>query len=146
MPYKDAEQRKEYGRQHYLTNKAQIREKAKLKYKTNKEEIIRQTTEWANRNKDKVRTASRKSKLKKYGLTPDSFNTMIEAQFHRCKICGVVFDELSRTCVDHCHSTGKVRGILCFHCNTALGHFRDSIETLYAAIDYLENSDEESNT
>ena len=42
-----------------------------------------------------------------------------------------------RLCVDHCHTTGNVRGLLCDTCNTALGKFRDNIDLLNEAIKYL---------
>jgi len=44
--------------------------------------------------------------------------------------------------VDHCHSSGKVRGLLCHHCNTALGKFQDSVEVLSSAIDYLRKNND----
>jgi hypothetical protein len=44
---------------------------------------------------------------------------------------------ISRLSVDHCHNTGKIRGILCTKCNTGLGSFKDNIELLMNAIKYL---------
>ncbi|WEU68282.1 endonuclease [Escherichia phage vB_Ec_Tarrare] len=78
--------------------------------------------------------------LKKlYGITLDEYNAMLEAQGHCCAICkGTEGMKLGRNmAVDHCHTTGKVRGILCSHCNRGLGFFKDNIESLKAAIKYL---------
>jgi hypothetical protein len=50
-----------------------------------------------------------------------------------CMICG----DTHRLCIDHCHSSGAVRGILCGRCNSGLGMFRDDIARLKAAIEYL---------
>ena len=53
-----------------------------------------------------------------------------------CNICG---KELERKCIDHCHETKKIRGVLCHNCNTALGLFKDNIKVMRKAINYLES-------
>lgn len=76
----------------------------------------------------------------KYGLTYDEFIDMLLTQDNKCSICRnelVVSDRKRKPHVDHDHSTGKVRSILCFTCNTALGKFQDSKVLLQSAIDYL---------
>ena len=55
---------------------------------------------------------------------------------YECMICG----SDARVCIDHCHDTGVVRGILCTKCNLGLGSFDDSIDKLKAAISYLKDS------
>ena len=57
-----------------------------------------------------------------------------------CRKCNKETGKLKRLAVDHCHETGKVRGLLCFHYNSSLGKFKDSIELLQNAIDYLKDS------
>jgi hypothetical protein len=87
-----------------------------------------------------------KNNLKKYGITPEDYSLLLERQEGKCKICKS--SESHRTTatnqnlfVDHCHTTGKVRGLLCHHCNVGLGHFKDSTELLEQAKEYLnENS------
>jgi hypothetical protein len=86
----------------------------------------------------------RNSNLKKtYGITLDDYNRMLSEQNGLCKICGRPERRVTRDGkvmnlhVDHCHSSNKVRGLLCHHCNVALGSFDDSIELLQSAIDYL---------
>lgn len=74
-----------------------------------------------------------------YGITPERYDTMLAAQGGHCAICpakepggrGKFFH------VDHDHTTGKVRGLLCHRCNTALGLFQDSPAALKLAIKYL---------
>lgn len=74
-----------------------------------------------------------------YGITLQDYNIMFEEQKGKCLICQKHQTELKRKLfVDHCHSTGKVRGLLCTHCNTLLGNAKDNIEILYNAINYLE--------
>lgn len=73
-----------------------------------------------------------------YGITPDDYNAMFSYQRGCCAICGVHQNEqVGRLCVDHDHSTGEVRGLLCGHCNKGLGHYRDDPELLEIAAEYL---------
>ena len=92
--------------------------------------------EYTAKNRDKVSRYWFVSNLKKYGLTVEQYETMLAGQKGRCAICRKT---LKTPCVDHCHATGKVRGLLCKHCNNVLGNARDSIETLQRAIQYLRN-------
>lgn len=81
-------------------------------------------------------------KLKKaYGISYQEYLTMLDAQQNCCAICGEHKDNFSRAfAVDHCHDTGKVRGLLCGNCNTGIGNLRDDIGLLERAIEYLKNS------
>lgn len=62
----------------------------------------------------------RRRHLQQYGLTPEKFDEMREAQGGCCAFCG---EPKKRLVVDHCHKTGNVRGLLCVRCNVALGYF-----------------------
>lgn len=83
----------------------------------------------------------RDKRLKKYGITAEEYNKMFKKQKGRCKICGIHPTEMTDTkeflSVDHCHTTGEVRGLLCDSCNLGLGKFYDNIELLENAITYL---------
>ena len=70
----------------------------------------------------------------KYNLTLEQYHTMLDEREHKCDICQNV---MSKPNVDHCHTTNKIRGILCTNCNTALGKFKDDVDMLQRAIDYL---------
>ena len=74
---------------------------------------------------------------RKYGITQDDFNNLVEAQNGLCGICG---DELDKINIDHDHESGKVRGLLCTGCNTGLGHLGDNINGLEKALHYLKNT------
>jgi hypothetical protein len=83
----------------------------------------------------------RRSHLKrKYGLTPEQFDALLAAQGGVCGICrGPPTDVRGfRPHIDHCHRTGRVRGLLCSRCNHGLGAFGDDPERLRRAIVYLD--------
>lgn len=83
-------------------------------------------------------TESSYERFGKYGLTKAEFELMSRRQNSRCEIC-------TRRCelvIDHDHETGKVRGLLCFRCNSALGFFQDDTTALQKALDYLREGSE----
>ena len=71
---------------------------------------------------------------RKYGISEEVYQHMYDLQGGACKICDKKFSQLF---VDHCHDSGKVRGLLCHRCNILLGHSLDNISTLANAITYL---------
>ena len=80
---------------------------------------------------------------KEYGITLDQFGAMHDGQYGLCKICGkpetsIIRGRVLSLAVDHDYTTGKIRGLLCHHCNKALGGFKDSTALLKSAIIYLE--------
>ena len=78
---------------------------------------------------------------RRYGITHQDYEVMLEEQNNRCAICETSEPGGRHTSnyfvVDHCHTTGKVRKLLCHHCNTALGLVGDNIDTLHKMIAYL---------
>ncbi len=90
---------------------------------------------WRAANLDKAKATDWKNHLRKYGITPEVYETMLIEQRGVCAICGGV--DSRKLAVDHCHSTGRVRGLLCGTCNRGLGNFRDSTELLERAKGYL---------
>ena len=81
----------------------------------------------------------RKYSLKaKYGLATDEYEALYKNQEGRCAICLLNFDTLH---VDHNHCTGSVRGLLCRHCNMALGVFKDDTKRLLRAVSYLKEAE-----
>lgn len=75
-----------------------------------------------------------------YSLSPNDYDMMLKNQRGRCGICKTQKFSRSgkRPCVDHCHKTNRVRGLLCHRCNMGLGMFFDSVNTLAVAIKYLQ--------
>lgn len=92
-----------------------------------------------SRSKEGVEKARRTLLQKKYGITLEDKEAMIASQGGKCLICTSDLDCFTHSHVDHDHKTGKVRGILCRFCNLGLGAFKDKIDSLKSAINYLSN-------
>lgn len=76
---------------------------------------------------------------KRYGITLEQYELLFAKQNQCCAICKKHQSEFDTSlAVDHCHLTGKVRGLLCYNCNMGLGRFKDNINYLKEAILYLE--------
>jgi hypothetical protein len=108
----------------------------KSKHNERKENAIK----WNKNNSSRVKINEWK---RKYKLSQEEAESLFSRLTEVCDICKkperikTNKGTIKNLAVDHCHQTGKVRGLLCHSCNTALGNFRDSIESLQSAIDYL---------
>lgn len=76
-------------------------------------------------------------KCKKFGITPVAFLSMLHFQREQCAVCRGDWD-VKGPQIDHCHDTGKVRGVLCRPCNTAIGTLGDTADSVRRAVVYLE--------
>lgn len=155
---------KDYDKTKYLKNQEEIKQTSKEYYNKNKENVLKKVKSYRTRSKEKRREWSKvyysknketilknnkkydtsKSRLKRlYNLELVDYNKMLIAQNNCCAICKIPKDKLRyKLSVDHCHKTGKVRGLLCSSCNTALGLFKDNIISLETAIVYLGKNNE----
>lgn len=153
--------KKAYKAAYYQANKEKIKAKTKAYVAANKDRKREQDRAYyaANRDeqnrKNKARYAANRDHYKaydkarresvmayryarKHGLTTQDLAEMERLQESRCAICRTPFSLFKRRpCVDHCHSTGKVRGLLCHQCNSGLGMIRDDFELLGQALRYL---------
>ena len=77
----------------------------------------------------------------RYGITPEEFNKLFEAQGKRCAICGTDAPGARAWHLDHCHDTATIRGVLCRTCNLGIGHLKHDPALLLAAIEYLKRQD-----
>lgn len=112
----------------------------KLKTTTKDQIERRNATRRKNAAAGKYKLANKKWYLKNlYGLEYEDFINMLQSQGHKCKICTCDLNSIdkSKVHVDHSHSTGKVRGILCSACNTAIGLFKENMNSLMNALAYL---------
>ena len=148
------EQKAAYKKEYREKNKEQIVAYNKEYYEKNKEQIVASNKKWREKNKEQ-RAAYMKEYMKeyirnldtpairrkwRYGISSEDYDTMLEEQDNKCKICLGEFNDQTVTNIDHCHTTNKVRGILCPLCNRGLGHFKDNIKLLTKAINYLQEN------
>jgi hypothetical protein len=97
--------------------------------------------EYRRRNQEAVRRRARNAMFRrKYGITLDERDALIAAQGGRCGICENTFGAERRRwpCIDHDHTTGRIRGVLCHACNIGIGKLGDTAEALRRALRYLE--------
>ena len=118
------------------------RNKEKLKAQSsayNKSEYRREFMRaWRAQNKDKIAASTARARAKRYGLELSELERMTAEQGGTCAICRDAFPANPKHChVDHCHDTGKVRGLLCILCNLMLGKARDRPDVLIRAAEYL---------
>lgn len=120
------------------------RERRQKKYATDL--AYRERMKAEGREYGRRRHAEGRAYKKRHGVTREIYEQMFLAQGGVCAICKEPETTVQRTgkvqrlSVDHCHATGKVRGLLCSWCNPALGGARDSIRILRAMIDYLKRA------
>lgn len=130
MPYKDPIKAKEFAKQYREANKEKHKVYQKEYRKSQAEKLALYKHNWYK--------TKRGDKLQKtYGISLETFYTMLTKQEYKCKICSIEFTESIRPYIDHCHTHGQVRGLICFHCNTGLGHFKDNPKILMKAARYL---------
>ena len=94
------------------------------------------------RNESRARH-SRTNPNEMYGLTADRYQQLLKQQNGKCAICNGQANSSrikhTELCIDHCHETGVVRGLLCSRCNLGIGNFGDNIELMLAAVEYLKS-------
>jgi len=126
VPYADPEVKK-------------ARDRAYGMHPANREKRKQRAREWREFNKERLGEYRLSAYMKwKYGITQDEYQQMVEAQEERCAICGGQdFSPWNRLCIDHCHSTKKVRALLCHSCNVMVGAAKDELKRFLSAAEYL---------
>jgi hypothetical protein len=127
---------KEKKAEWYQANKESEIERSKAYREANKEALKVARKERKQRDPEKIKAQWRKNDLKKkYNITPEYYDKMFEDQKGQCAICLTTSSKALH--VDHNHETGKIRALLCPHCNVGLGHFKESLNLLDRAKEYL---------
>lgn len=113
---------------------------------------------WQKKNPKKIKEYQKKTRSnpdfalrnrkgfirRKYGITIEDYENLLKKQNGVCAICkkeDLTIEanslRLKGLCIDHCHKTGKIRGLLCNRCNPMIGYSQDSIDNLLSAVEYL---------
>ncbi len=119
MPYKDKKQYQVYQAKYRKEHAAEFQEYFRKRYANGRERAYAQKT------------------FRKYGILLDDYEKMLATQKGHCAICPRK-PLKKRLNIDHNHKTGKVRGLLCFPCNYAVGMLGDSAQRAHALALYLE--------
>ena len=146
--------RKEYRRAYYLKHQERLRQYSReyaRKFRArhgedylikdreyrhaNREKILKRAREIRENNRDRWKNYT----LKRYGLTLIQYREMLFSQNNSCAICGVEFSSKQKPQVDHCHTTGKARKILCVKCNMMIAVLEYPPDLLDTAVEYLKH-------
>lgn len=126
-----------YRKEHYAKDPQKYAAVSRKWSKENPEKRNAMRRAWCAKNPEKHNASRRKTM---YGLLDVDFKEMLSAQGNKCAVCS---REFTKTCrkdtphVDHCHTTGKIRGLLCGPCNSGIGHLQDSLLVILNAAEYL---------
>lgn len=108
-------------------------------WKQNKKRATELSRKWQKENVNYTKKNSKNQNLKwNYGITLEDFDRMALEQNNTCAICKSDNSQFTKSLfVDHCHKTGKIRGLLCKKCNSGIGFLGETVEALQRAIEYL---------
>lgn len=118
--------------------------------KENRERMNERNRTWVLNNKEHALKLKRFAKVKQmYGLSKTQYLDLLNTHNHKCSICGEketvsLKGTVWNLSIDHCHTTGKIRGLLCAQCNVGLAKFRENIRYFKNAINYLQTRNGES--
>lgn len=133
------EQRREINRAYREKHREKVKAKKAAEYRADPERFKARNRAWKLANPEKYRRRNAvRHRAKTYGLTPEGLTRLLAAQHEACAICGAPLYGGPETCVDHDHTTGAVRGLLCQNDNKALGLLTDDPARLRRAASYLE--------
>jgi hypothetical protein len=128
-----------YSKENYQKYKVRINAANKVYADKNRDRINTYAKEYRAKNKDKQKNYDL---VKLYGITANDYDDLLKKQNGVCAICekpetAVIRNKRVRLAVDHDHTKGIIRGLLCMMCNHGIGRFKDDIKILQRAIDYL---------
>ena len=130
-----AEEAKAYTRRYRQEHAEEISARRRRYRQEHAEEI---KTYRRHYQKDHTKKIKARKRIRRYGLDQIGFEALMERQEGTCALCRKPFN--TTPCVDHCHDTGRVRGLLCHRCNRALGGFDNDPAILARAAVYVKGS------
>jgi hypothetical protein len=121
--------KKEYMKKYREENREAILKNRREYYKQNREKILQQKKDLYQPNKTKNQRL-----IREYGITLEEYNLLAQKQNNKCACCG----SETKLVVDHCHTHGNVRELLCNRCNTVVGMCEENIDIALKIRDYIE--------
>lgn len=142
----EKEKKNQYKREWATKNRERLRaykrEKSRDEYWKDPEKAREKEREYSKRyfqeNPDRRVLHMRRKRAARYGLTADEYDAVIAKANGACELCAATDRKLV---LDHCHSTGVIRGVLCTACNTSIGKLGDTSKSLLRAVAYLQKSE-----
>lgn len=126
--------KKDYNKAWTLRNPEKAKESRRRYREKNKEKLALSQKEYRERT-----NYHRNYNLRtRYGLSPEEYDNLLHKQGNVCALCGGI-DTKRKLAVDHCHNTGRVRGLLCKACNVSLGLLKENKQTILNMLEYLDN-------
>ena len=129
---------KKANKEYYEKNRERINQRSYQWFENNKSRHNLNAQKWRKKNPVKTKASILKNQ---YGITMLQFEDLLKQQDHKCGVCKKPQSEMKKAfSVDHCHTTGKVRGLLCNNCNVAIGLLKvdSGIDNLQNAIKYVQ--------
>jgi len=123
-----------YMRAHYQNNKEVESAKRRKYYRDNREKYLETVNKYYKGNHEAIRVASA---CRRRGITIEAYYEMLKQQNHVCAICEKPNNNNKRLAIDHDHTTGKVRELLCDNCNTSLGLLKEDIQRISKLQEYI---------
>jgi hypothetical protein len=136
-PEERLEHKRKCNKKYRLANLGKCTERQLAWQRANPKKCREKNNKYYLSHPEKFRELRKKYRYAQYGLTVAVYNSMNISQGGVCAICGGPEQAGRPLSVDHDHSTGTVRGLLCSRCNVGLGEFLDSEDLLSRAISYL---------
>lgn len=126
-------------------NKEKIRAANGAYRQANREADIARKKVYREANDERIRAYNTEYQCRKYGISLSRYREMMAECGGRCSCCRIAFSTMfnETACIDHCHSTGAVRGLVCRRCNFIMGNADDNAKILRACIRYLERAKRE---
>lgn len=120
-------------------HREKIKARARAYYAAHLEKMRAKTRTYQAAHRGKHNDDNRIYRLLHYGLSQVAFDDLLNNQDGACAICRKADWNGRGPNIDHDHTTGKIRGLLCGHCNSALGLIKDDLNIAQAMVDYLKS-------
>ena len=121
MPYTDKNEALASMKRYHAAHRTEVNERRRKNHVANRARDLAQMKAWRKKNPEKFSASQRAAALRRFGITAAVYDVLFASQGGVCAICRGGNKSGRRLAIDHCHETGKIRGLLCASCNVFLG-------------------------